>query len=328
MEDSVSAGSGNGADIDTQATAWAVRSAERPLDSAEQQQLDAWLESDGRHLGAYVRAQALWLDIDRIAALDGGTQRDVPAPVRERPWGRYAMAASVALAAFGGTVAYDHWAGRISTERGEVRRIALEDGSILTLNGSSAVQVRYEDDIRRIILRRGEASFEVAHNKQRPFVVSAEGLDVRAVGTEFVVGIEDGGVEVTVEEGVVAVGGKASGAVQPRYIRRNEQFVAAATGPRKAVLDAADVERRIAWRNGVLVFNGQQLGAAAEEVNRYSNLRVVIEDPTLARAEFMGVFKLGDAQAFAGAAAEAFNGEVVRRGDELVLVRQQNSPSH
>jgi transmembrane sensor len=328
MEDSVSAGSGNGADIDTQAAAWAVRSAERPLDSAEQQQLDAWLEADGRHLGAYVRAQALWLDIDRIAALDGGTQRDVPAPVRERPWRRYAMAASVALAAFGGAVAHDQLAGRISTERGEVRRIALEDGSILTLNGGSAVQVRYEDDIRRIILRRGEASFEVAHNRQRPFVVTAEGLDVRAVGTEFVVGIEDGGVEVTVEEGVVAVGGKASGAVQPRYIRRNEQFVAAATGPRKAVLDGADVERRIAWRNGVLVFNGQQLGAAAEEVNRYSNLRVVIEDPTLARAEFMGVFKLGDAQAFAGAAAEAFNGEVVRRGDELVLVRQQNSPSH
>src|SRR3546814_15773150 len=85
MEDSVSAGSGNGVDIDTQAAAWAVRSAERPLDSAEQQQLDAWLEADIRHLGAYVRAQALWLDIDRVVALDGGTQRDCPTPVREHP---------------------------------------------------------------------------------------------------------------------------------------------------------------------------------------------------------------------------------------------------
>jgi transmembrane sensor len=328
MEDSVSAGSGNGADIDAQASAWAVRSAERPLESLERQQLDAWLEKDSRHLGAYVRAQALWLDIDRIAALDGGTRRDYASPVRQRPWRRYAMAASVALMAFGGAVTYDHLAGRISTERGEVRRIALEDGSVITLNGNSAVQVRYEDDIRRIILRRGEASFEVAHNKLRPFVVSAEGLDVRAVGTEFVVGLDKDGVEVTVEEGVVAVDGRASGSAQPRYIRRNEQFVAAETGPRKAVLDTADVERRIAWRKGLLVFDGQQLGAAAEEVNRYSELRVVIDDPTLARAEFMGVFKLGDANAFAGAAAHAFNGEVIRRGDELVVVRQQNSPSH
>src|SRR3546814_14105753 len=66
--------------------------------------------------------------------------RDCPTPVREHPWRRYAMAASVALAAFAGTVAYDHLVGRVSTERGEVRRIALEDGSILTLNGDSEVQ--------------------------------------------------------------------------------------------------------------------------------------------------------------------------------------------
>src|SRR5690606_33355736 len=327
MEDSVSAGSGNGAEIDTEAAAWAVRSAERPLDSSEQQRLDAWLEADSRHLGAYVRAQALWLDLDRVAALDGGTQRDNSPPARNRPWRRYAMAASIVLTVFSGAIAYDQLAGRISTGRGEVRRIALEDGSILTLNGHSAVQLRYDAKVRRVILRRGEASFEVAKNKSRPFVVSAEGLDVRAVGTEFVVGLDEDGVEVTVEEGVVAVAGEASGSAQPRFIRRNEQFVAAQTGPRKAVLDAADVERRIEWRKGLLVFNGQQLGAAAEEVNRYSNLRVVIDDPTLARAEFMGVFKLGDARAFAGAAAQAFNGEVVRRGNELVLTRQQNSPS-
>lgn len=328
MENSVSAGSGNGAEIDSEAAAWAVRSAERPLDSAEQHKLDEWLGADLRHLGAYVRAQALWLDVDRVAALDGGTRRDEAPPARAYPWRRYAMAASVALVAFSGTLSYDRLAGRVSTERGEVRRIALADGSILTLNGDSAVQVRYEKDVRRIILRRGEASFEVAHNSQRPFVVSAEGLDVRAVGTEFVVGIEDGGVEVTVEEGVVAVGGQSAGSAPPRLIRRNEQFVAAATGPRKALLDGADVQRRIAWRKGLLVFNGQQLGAAAAEVNRYSDVQIVIEDPTLARAEFVGIFKLGDAQVFAEAAAEAFNGEVVRRGDKLVLVRQQNSPSH
>src|SRR3546814_13789299 len=91
------------------------------------------------------------------------------------------------------------------------------------------------------------------------------------------------------------------------------------------MLDSADVERRIAWRKGLLVFNGQRLGDAAAEVNRYSDLRVTIDDPTLARAEFMGVFKLGDARAFANAAASAFNGEVHLRGNELVMVRQQTS---
>lgn len=323
----MSAGSGNGADIDARAAAWAVRSAERALDDREQRELDAWLTADSRHLGAYVRAQALWLDIDRAVALESGARRAVP-PARARNWRPFAMAASLALVVLGGATAYDHLAGRVETGRSEVRHMVLEDGSTVTLNGDSAVQIRYDDKVRQVILRRGEASFEVAHNSKRPFVVRAEGLDVRAVGTEFVVGIGAGGVEVTVEEGVVAVGGTASGSAAPRYIRRNEQFVAATTGPRKEVLDAADVERRIAWRKGLLVFNGQQLGDAAAEVNRYSDLRVTIDDPTLARAEFMGVFKLGDARAFAGAAASAFNGEVIRRGNELVLVRQQNSPSH
>src|SRR3546814_10456454 len=102
--------------------------------------------------------------------------RDCPTPVREHPWRRYAMAASVALAAFAGTVAYDHLVGRVSTERGEVRRIALEDGSLLTLTGDSAVQVRYEDDIRRNILRRGEASFEVAHNRAEEHTSALQSL--------------------------------------------------------------------------------------------------------------------------------------------------------
>lgn len=332
MEDRVSAGSGNGADIDSRAAAWAVRSAERALEPSEQGELDQWLDQDSRHLGAYVRAQALWLDLDRVAALDGGSRREspveTPTEARRPRWRAYALAASVALAVVGGVATYDRLADRITTERGEVRRIALEDGSIVTLNGDSAIQVRYADDIRRIVLRRGEASFEVAHNTRRPFVVSAEGLAIRAVGTEFVVDVEPAGVEVTVEEGVVAVTGAASGSAKPRYLRRNEQFVAADTGPRKAVLDTADVERRTAWREGLLVFNGQRLGVAAAEVNRYSGLRVVIDDPTLARAEFVGVFKLGDARAFANAAAQAFNGEVIREGSELRLVRQQNSPSH
>src|SRR3546814_4848087 len=143
--------------------------------------------------------------------------------------------------------------------------------------------------MRRGVLRRGEASLEVGHNGQRPFVVSAEGLDVRAVGTAFVVGIEDGGVEVTVEEGVVAVGGAASGSPRPRYIRRNEQFVAAQTGPRKAALDSADIERRGAWRKGLLVFNGQQLGAAAREVSSYSDLTVVIEEDRESAVKGKGV---------------------------------------
>lgn len=319
--------SGSGDEIEAAAAAWAVRAATRPLTEDEQLQLDQWLARSSRHLGAFVRAQAIWSDTDRVAALDETSRSELPdvrPPIR---WGRFAMAASVAVALVGGGVGYDQLAGRVTTSRDEVRRLVLADGSVAVLNGDSALQVRYGSGERRVILRRGEALFEVRHGDARPFLVSAEDVTVRAVGTKFAVGLEGGDVEVTVEEGEVAVA-EGTQRAAPRLVRRNEQLVAASTGVRRAMLEPDEVERRLAWRQGLLVFDGQSLGRAAEEVNRYSRVPVTIDDPTLARAEFVGVFRIGDGRAFAHAAAQAFNGQVQERDGRLHLMRQPNSPSH
>ena len=88
----MSIGSGNGADVDAQASAWAVRSSERQLTEAEQQELDEWLSASSRHVGAYVRAQALWIDVDRVAALDENAKAD--RQLYPRHWRRYLAAAS------------------------------------------------------------------------------------------------------------------------------------------------------------------------------------------------------------------------------------------
>jgi transmembrane sensor len=322
----VKIGSGNGDEVEAEAATWAILSAERPLDAGEQQRLDDWLAASSRHLGAFVRAQAMWTDIDRVVALDQRPQPEPAEAVRPRRWLHYAIAASFAAAIIGGTAAYDRLAGRVATGRNEVRELVLEDGSRVTLNGDSELQVRYAAGERRLILRRGEASFSVAHDSARPFYVTAGDVTARAVGTRFAVGIGDEDVEVTVEEGVVAV--EDDRGSPPRLIRRNEEFVAAPAGGRKVSLDEAEVGRRLAWRRGLLIFNGETLRSASAEVNRYSDVPVVIDDPTLARAEFVGVFRIGDGRAFANAAAQAFNGVVVVRPDGLHLMRQQNSPSH
>jgi len=324
-----SVGSGESDDIESRAAAWVIRSSEGPFSDAEQHELDTWLSGDSRRLGAYVRAQAIWVDVARVAAMGGLSAAPVP-PRRVRHWQPMAMAASLCALMVGGYVGYDHFAGRISTGRGEVRQVALDDGSIIFLNGDSTVQVRYSKDERHVILRGGEASFRVAHNKARPFIVSAEGVSVRAVGTEFAVSMEHGDdVAVTVAEGVVKVDDAArNGPPRQQYLARNQQLVAPPGGMRRANLDPGEVGRQLAWRDGMLVFRGQMLGAAAEEVTRYAAVPVVINDPTLGRAEFMGVFHVGDSRAFAEAAAAAFNGEVSEVDGKLILARRQNSPSH
>jgi transmembrane sensor len=295
------------------------------LTPKEQRQLDGWLSESSRHVGAFIRAQAIWTDMDRVTAMDDTARADPVASAGPSRWRRYAVAASLAVAMLGGAVTYDRLVGRVATARAEGDLAHLGDGSRAVLNDGAVVQVRYDGNNRHIVLRRGEALFDVAHDASRPFVVTADDVTVRAVGTRFAVGMDGEDIEVTVADGTVEV---AEAGAPPRLIRANQQFVMAPTGPRRASLDEAEVGRRLAWERGLLVFSGQSLERAAGEVNRYSRVPVVIDDPTLARAEFVGVFRIGDGRAFATAAAQAFNGAVVERNGGLHLMRRPSSPSH
>lgn len=317
-------------DIDSIAARWVTRMDRGTLGDAEQRDLDEWLESDSRHRGAFVRAQAIWCDMDRVAALGAGELVSGTGSRRYATmWSRAASIAACVLALVTSVGISNHYlAGRESTDRGETRRLLLDDGSTLALNTQSALQVKYDDEERRIVLRQGEATFQVAHDQQRPFVVQAGDVSVRAVGTAFNVRMRPEGVEVTVTEGVVEIlrtddPQKAS----IRRVRHNEEVIAHAWQPLApetlSVEPLSDevIGRRLAWQQGRLIFEGERLAAAIEEVNRYSSNRVVIHDPELAQKAFIGTFKTGDARAFAHAAAAAFDMRVVEQAGILHLTQ-------
>lgn len=312
-------------DIESIAAQWVLRQDRGALSPEERRDLAAWLERDSRHRGAFVRAQAMWIDLDRIAALNAGRRTAQPPAPRKMAFARAASIAgvcfAVALTLFGVTKTY--LAGRETTDLGEIRRITLKDGSAVALNTASVVQVRFEPEERRIVLRRGEASFQVAHDEQRPFVVEAGAVSVRAVGTAFTVRLrEDGDVGVVVTEGVVEVvrAGDDSAAAQRRRVSRNHQVIAEAQKPiATTALTQSEVARRLAWEEGQLVFDGERLDQAVAEVNRYAPTPVVIDSPHLAAQSFVGVFRTGDARAFAHAAAAAFNASVYEEDGVLHL---------
>src|SRR5882672_2594417 len=179
-------------DIEATAAGWVIRLDRGELGDIEQQQLDAWLGASPRNLGAFVRAQAIWADTDRVAALDAG-RLAAPAEVG-RPSRRLlaaALAASLAAVLVAvGISAVGHYSGREATHFGEIRRLTLKDGSNIVLNASSVVKVTFEKHERRIELIRGEALFNVVHDVQRPFVVQARDVAVKAVGTSFSVRLD------------------------------------------------------------------------------------------------------------------------------------------
>jgi transmembrane sensor len=332
------------------AARWAVRCHAGSLGSDEQQDLDTWLAADPRHRGAYVRARAQWVDLDRLAALHGPvspvTEYDLTAePAGEPAKGqnrtlqaisrRQLLAASVAALGIvsGGLSWVVIWRGR---ERyvsgiGEVRRISLADGSTMVLNTDTDVIVRLSQQQRDVHLIRGEALFEVAHDKDRPFIVRAADSAVRAVGTAFAVRLQAAKVDVTVVEGVVEVSdgmngsdsgglGPTAAGVKPRRVKANEHIVIAPRrSPKIEPIATAEANRRLAWREGIVSFDGESLATAVSEINRHNRRQIVIDDPVLGNRPVVGVFRTTDLDGFAAAAAAALNAHPVADGDVIRL---------
>ena len=173
----------------------------------------------------------------------------------------------------------------------------------------------------------GEALFDVAKDRKRPFIVRAGDMEVTAVGTSFTVHRQqDGAVKVLVREGVVEV--RHSAAAPTIRVAANVMAVAPTPTPqvaepvvRTVAIGPSDVARGIAWRDGLLSFDGDTLADAARQFERYSDTRIVIDDPGLARATITGLFSANDPEGFAKAAAASFGSRVSNRDGEVHLAR-------
>lgn len=310
--------------IDTEAAEWVARLDAGTLDPATQQQLDDWLAADPRRLGAFIRARVQWADLNRLGALAAGNQQ-LPAAIPAFRWNRRAvLAAGLAglSAGIAGWLALRPQTESYRTEVGEMRRIALSDGSTLVLNTDSEVRIQFEAARRNVQLLRGEGLFDVAHDPQRPFIVLTENVRVRAIGTVFAVRLRGETVNVTVSEGVVELARAPQMAVSlpPQRIAANQQSIVSPAMPGQVEeVTPEAVQRRLAWLDGKVAFDGEPLREAVAEINRHSHRTVVIDDVQLSAQPIVGVFRATDAQGFCRAAAAALGAVVVEDGETLHL---------
>jgi transmembrane sensor len=310
--------------IDAEAAQWAARIDRGELTPEQDAQFKAWLAEDVRALGAYGRMRALALTSERARALgpDFDPAAFTPAPARRTmlKWGT--AIAATALIGVGTSWQWLRLRGRFATGKGETKVVALKDGSVVTLNTASEIQVSYTDSLRSVELVQGEALFDVAKNKSRPFVVTAGDTNVRAVGTSFTVRrLEAAPVQVLVREGVVEVFKPAANAA-PVRIAANSMAEAPDAAPIAAKpIPVAQVHRQMAWQKGQIAFEGETLAEAAAEFARYSDTRIVIVDPALAREEIAGLFKATDPVGFAQTIAISLNAHAQVGEGEVRLTR-------
>ncbi|MDB6089608.1 MAG: anti-FecI sigma factor, FecR [Gammaproteobacteria bacterium] len=169
-----------------------------------------------------------------------------------------------------------------TTEIGETRTVTLRDGTLAYLNTQS--QLKWVGD-RHVVLLQGEVLFEVVHNAARPFRVGVDHSEIRDVGTQFdVYRKSSGSVVVTVLSGQVAVKEMETGGAQPpwaeRQLKPNEQIEYT---PSSLIADVhpANASKAIRWRDGLLETEGQSFAAIVNELNRYSNKRILVPDQRL-----------------------------------------------
>ncbi|MEQ1591710.1 MAG: FecR family protein [Thiobacillaceae bacterium] len=306
---------------------WFVRRRSGNFSTDDQVAFAAWYAASPGHTQAYDRAEALsqkFAALKQQPSLSASQQAFVP----QRRWRASYAAFAMLWALVMGVVWWQ--TGLLEadyrTAQGEQRRIALPDGSALELNTASTAHVRYTRFARTIALQSGEAYFNVAHESHRTFIVSADDLAIRDIGTRFIVRRDGPATEVSVLEGQVELSDiHQAGSPLPLMAGQQRIYQAGLIGENNPV-DMAATE---AWRSGRLVFNAAPLGDIARELARYHPFEIRFADPGLAHETLTASFRIGDTPAFLQAAESVLDVRARPIGNTLILYRASpaNSPA-
>lgn len=207
---------------------------------------------------------------------------------------------------------------RVETPRGGEYSVELSDGTVVQLNAESSLEfpVQFVGDQRQVKLR-GEGYFDVVKDAKRPFIVNADDrMGVKVLGTSFNVSTYAQKVSTTLIEGVVQVNALQGQHKIPVNIKPGETASIDNAGGIK--VENLDLDKAIAWKSGVFNFNNCTMTEIAEELERWYDIRVVL-DPEVANVRFYGEFERQKPLANAIKLLDAVGVKVELKGKTLKL---------
>lgn len=308
-------------DIHQQACEW-ISKIDRGLTSHEKAELTSWAQNSETHRQMLFQIAELWDDLSALNELSGLFPLRDKEPAQRKTFAettRWSIAAGFAFFMVGAaswlmnSQSSFHSTNeapqitRAETTLGEQKPVTLQDGSVIHLNTNSLVHIDYSSERRLITLERGEAHFDVAHDESRPFVVKTGQNSVTAVGTAFNIQLGmEGKFELLVTEGKVLVQDVLREANSPTLdmIRPLDSEGVLMVSGEKAVFSGLEnepvtlsldqVQRDLAWQQGMVVFQGEPLSEALIEVRRYTSIHFEISDEQIKQKRVAGYFKAGD----------------------------------
>ncbi|WP_039913285.1 FecR family protein [Cellvibrio mixtus] len=336
------------------ASLWVTR-LDRGLSDEETEALRQWLSLSPKHKTCLLEMATLWDRMDSLSVLSElfdppAAQPRATAPDGKRNLGRavWAVAASALVLVLGFNLLVPATFMQELTSRqplqantstsntlyetgiGAHSTINLPDGTKLLLNTNTQVSVTYSDHERLLVLNKGELLVEVAHDKQRPLRVQVGDRVVEAVGTVFNVYLKDElDFDVIVTEGKVHVKPMAdktntiaNATSEPGVIQvlgQGEKLSARASEPVAVeTINTAVIHDRLSWRDGNLVFRGETLQDALNELSRYTPESFKVVDQRISHVRIAGLYKAGDVDGLLVALKENFNIDSSRSSEGVI----------
>jgi transmembrane sensor len=298
------------------AAAWRVRLAEQGVQGSPE--FAAWFASDPHNPTAWMQVQDRWTVFSEHATAPEVIELRCEALAHAHQAGRgrwvrskrfaithsLGIAAAILVVAVGGLLMWTRQSDVYSTRAGERRVVTLSDGSQIALDSRSEVRVRFSPHARELTLASGQARFDVAHDVERPFTVTADGHEVIATGTSFNMDLFGPSLLVTLIEGHVIVA-STPGSAEPARIDTDfpridldagEQVIFSPRAPPSVA--RVNLGQATAWQNGEVVFENDTLSTVVARINRYARHGVVIADTQTSELRISGVFHTGDIDGF------------------------------
>lgn len=311
---------------------WVVRMNEG-LSSGQEIALKTWLSEEPKNLDALMEVAEVWDEtacLERLAELfpEPRKRRSLPPRVALATAAAFVLLfaagfffSNLSFTGFGSepTPAAANGTQHFETAIGEHSTAVLVDGTVVVLNTNSQIEVTYSDNARVVHLLRGEIHVEVVKDPVRPLSVVAGDRIVQAVGTAFSVEItQDKQIDLVVTEGLVVVGVRAPGeqrVVAPPVIAQSEGNTVAAGenlimgGDEEIITPVSEeeIEIKLSWREGSLIFQREPLEKALAEVERYTTVKFVFIDEDLKTRAVSGRYRAGDVDSLLVALRTNFN---------------------
>jgi len=285
--------------VKDEAAAWVARLRGGNCTLDDERSFRAWLTADVTHASAFEAMHATW---EIAAALPRdpvrfGYKRPRTVGRREFVW----TAGALALAG-GAFATWQSAAAKVyETKVGEQQHITLPDGSLMFLDTDTRVSFSMRDSLRMVRLSGGRVNLRIVPDINRPFRVEARQQAVITNQSKFDVRDDGHETSVILIDGQVRVEINRPGGDQALSLRSGERLRVSSAGVTR---DRPNLSSLLAWQRGQVVFENSTLEQAASELNRYSNVKLTVEDPVVASWRVSGVFPVGDNFAFVKAASK------------------------